>query len=61
MRTVLSPIYVHRTVGTGRPPEAMINDCFPVPNLLAWTSALSSTADIRQPNQVRANPDSVTV
>jgi hypothetical protein len=44
MRTVLSPMSVHRTVGTGRPPEAMINDCFPAPNLLAWTSALSSKA-----------------
>jgi hypothetical protein len=61
MRTVHSPISVHRTVGTGRPPEAMINDCFPAPNLLAWTSALSSKADIRQANPVRTNPDSVKV
>jgi hypothetical protein len=42
MRTVLSPISLHRTVGTGRPPKVMINHCFPAPNLLAWTSALGS-------------------
>jgi hypothetical protein len=47
MRTVLSSISVHLTVGTGRPPEAMINDCFPAPNLMAWNSAVSSKADVR--------------
>ncbi len=44
MRTVLSLISVHRTVGTGRPPQAMINDFLAASNLLAWTSALSVTA-----------------
>lgn len=44
MRTVLSPISVHRTIGTGRPPQAMINDCLAASNLLAWTSVLSVTA-----------------
>lgn len=32
MRTVLSLISVHRTVGTGRPPQAMINDCLAAPS-----------------------------
>lgn len=45
MRTVLLPIFLQRTVETGRQPVATMNDRFAAPNQLAGTSALSSIAE----------------